>query len=251
MWTLIDKREEAKFVEPDPPDDLDDRAEMKKFKMKLKRVLDKQDRYQDNKAKVFRIIMGQCDQAMKGLVERADGFSELEEKDDVIGLLGKIRDLAYTTDNVQYEFWTMQATIRRLITMKQETRESLDVFAKRFQSQQEVTEDVWGKLIPHMMKGKATEEQEKARHKFLACDFLAGVDGNRYGKTVDDLNNDFLLGTVSYPVDVPGMLSLLSNRRGDSGGNQCVNNMRDGMEVNSFVQGEGRRVLGRCYCCGV
>jgi hypothetical protein len=53
MWTLIDKKEEAKFVEPDPPDDLDDRAEMKKFEMKLKRVLDKQDKYLENKAKVF------------------------------------------------------------------------------------------------------------------------------------------------------------------------------------------------------
>jgi hypothetical protein len=90
MWTLIDKKEEAKFVEPDPPDDLDDRAEMKKFEMKLKRVLDKQDKYLENKAKVFQIIMGQCVQTMKGMVERADGFGDLEEKDDVIGLLGKI-----------------------------------------------------------------------------------------------------------------------------------------------------------------
>jgi hypothetical protein len=72
---------------------------------------------------------------MKGMVERADGFGDLEEKDDVIGLLGKIRDLAYTTDNVQYEFWMMQATMRQLMTMKQEPKESLDGFTKRFLSQ--------------------------------------------------------------------------------------------------------------------
>jgi hypothetical protein len=90
MWTLIDKKEEAKFTEPDPPADLDDRAEMKKFEMKLKRVLDKEDKYQENKAKVFRIIIGQCEQTMKGTVERADGFGKIEKKDNVIGLLGKI-----------------------------------------------------------------------------------------------------------------------------------------------------------------
>jgi hypothetical protein len=56
--------------------------------------------------------------------------------------------------------------------------QSLDAFTKRFLSQQEVTEDVWGELIPQMMKGKAVVEQEKARHKFLACVFLAGVDSS-------------------------------------------------------------------------
>jgi hypothetical protein len=103
-----------------------------------------------------------------------------------------------------------------------------------------------------MMKGKATEEQEKARHKFLACVFLAGVDGKQYGKTVDDLNNDFLLGAVSYPTDVPSMLSLLTNRRGDGGGNKYVNDLQDGVMGVSFVQEEGRmegRSM-RCFCCG-
>jgi hypothetical protein len=213
---------------------------MKKFEMQLKRVLDKEDKYQENKAKVFRIIIGQCEQTMKGTVERADGFGKIEKKDNLIGLLGKIRDLAYTTDNVQYEFWTMQATMRRLMTVRQGTKESLDAFTKRFLSQQEVTEDVWGELIPQMMKGKAVVEQEKARHKFLACVFLAGVDPNRYGRTVDDLNNDFLLGTVSYPVDVPGMMTLLSNRRGGGGGNIHVNAIQDGVVGASFAQGEGR-----------
>jgi hypothetical protein len=147
----------------------------------------------------------------------------------------------------------MQAAMRQLMTMRQDPKESLDGFTKRFLSQQEVTEDVWGKLIPQMMKGKATEEQEKARHKFLACVFLAGVDGKQYGKTMDDLNNNFLLGAVSYPTDVPSMLSLLTNWRGDGGGNRYVNDLRDGVMGASFVQEEGRpegRSLKRCYCCG-
>jgi hypothetical protein len=141
----------------------------------------------------------------------------------------------------------MQATLRRFITLKQESNESLDGFAKRFLSQQEVTEDVWGELIPHKMKGKAVVNQEKARDKFLACVFLAGVDGNRYGTAVDDLNNDFLLGTVSFPDDVPGMMTLLSNRRG--GGkkeNKYVNALKDGMVATSFMQQEKRT----CFCCG-
>jgi hypothetical protein len=30
-----------------------------------------------------------------------------------------------------------------------------------------------------------------------------------------------------------------------------VNVMRDGMMATSFVQGEGKKITGKCYCCGV
>jgi len=252
MWELVENKEEAKFTEPDPPDDKASKAIMERYKMKLRMVFDKEEQYRTDKAKVFRIIMGQCAVAMKNKVEASAGYNDLEKKDDVIGLLKTLKGLAYTTDNVQYEFWIMQASIKKLIEMRQEPKESLIGFAKRFLGQLEVTEDVWGQLIPNKMKGKPVSEQEKARNKYLACVFLAGVDKSKYGKAVDDLNNDFLLGAVSYPEDVPSMMTLLSNRRGDRGSNKVEGALRDGDDDSSvystsFAQ---EKVDKFCYCCG-
>ncbi|KAL7560198.1 hypothetical protein ACA910_003282 [Epithemia clementina (nom. ined.)] len=99
------------------------------------------------------------------------------------------------------------------------------------------------------MKGKAKDEQEKARSKYLACVFLAGVDRARYKSAVDDLNNDFLLGTVHYPDDVTGMMTLLSNCRGDEGG-QHIDDLRDGTITEiSFAQKANMRKI-KCYNCG-
>jgi hypothetical protein len=162
----------------------------------------------------------------------------LEKKDDVIGLLKRMKGFAYATDGVHNEFWTMQTVMKKLLEMRQGTQESLGNFSKRFLAQLEVTEDVWGPLIPAKMKGKP----EKARNKYLACVFLAGVDKTRYEKAVNKLNNDFILGAVSCPDDIPGMMSLLSNRQDDdSEKKEDVHN--DIALVTSFLQ---ESML--CYC---
>jgi len=252
MWDLVENKKEATFTEPDPPDDKVTRAQMERYKMKLKMVFDKEEQYKSDKAKVFRIIMGQCAVSMKNKVECSTEYNDLEKKDDVIGLLKTLQGLAYTTDNVQYEYWIMQASMRKLIEMRQEPKESLIGFAKRFLAQQDVTEDVWGKLIPNKMKGKPTDDQDKARNKYLACVFLAGVDKSKYGKAVNDLNNDFLLGSISYPEDVGSMMTLLSNRRGDHGSNKIESALKDGDDDSSIISTSfaQEKVDKFCYCCG-
>jgi hypothetical protein len=168
----------------------------------------------------------------------------LEKNDDMIGLLKRMNGFAFATDGVHYEFWTMKSVMKKLLETRQGAQESLGNFSKRFLAQLKVTEDVWGPLIPAKMKGKALDVQEKARNKYLACVFLAGVDKIRYEKAVNELNNDFLLGAVSYPDDIAGMMSLLSNRQdGDSKKKQGVHD--DVTLVTNFLQ---ESIV--CYCCG-
>ncbi len=253
MWKLINDKEETEFEEPAEPKEDASKASMEKYKMLLKMNIEDEKRYKRQKAKVFRIIMGQCQSAMRNKVESLPEYSDLEKEDDVIGLLTKMEELAYSTDNVQYEYWTMQASVKRLVTMTQDPKESLMSFSKRFLAQQEMTESVWGKLIPNKLKGQATDLQEKARDKYLACVFLAAVDRHRYKKAVDELNNSFLLGTVDYPEDVPGMLTLLSNRRGGGGTTKEAEALKDGFTATSFAQqrkkGPRQRTI-YCYRCG-
>jgi hypothetical protein len=214
--------------------------------MMLSMSYKKAEQYEQEKAQLFRVIIGQCKLVLKTKVESLPKFKEMDEADDVLGLLGLIETQVYNTDNVQYDYWTMQATMRTLLSMRQKPKELLGEFAKRFLAQQEMTERIWGKLVPSKMKGKNSDVQDKSRLQFLACVFLAGVDRGQYKVVIDDLNNEFLMGKQCYPGDVQGMVNLLNNRRGDDRNNSQVDAMNDGVMVTSFNQTEERR---KCFIC--
>ena len=248
MWTLVTELTEATFDEPDEPDDEDSKAQMEKHRMLLKMHFEEEKQYKRDKARLFRIILGQCLPSMRNKVEALPEYSDLEKDDDVVGLLTKMKDLVYSTDNNQYEYWTMQASVRKFVNLEQGPKESLENFGNRFLDQQDMTEKVWGQLIPMKMKGKATAEQEEARGKFLACLFLAGVDRNRYKRAIDDLNNQYVSGEVKYPDSVTGMIALLNNRRG-GGSNKRIEAVRDGVDAStSFAQVRMDKI--RCWRCG-
>jgi hypothetical protein len=225
--------------------------EVERYKILLKMCIEKQEKYRQDKAKVFLIIMGQCKPAMRNKLEALKKYETLEEEDDVAGLMEEIRVLVYATDNTQYEYWKMQASMKTLVNLRQGEKEALQVFATRFLKQVESTEEIWGELYPRIKVGESIEGVQKpARDAFLACLFLAGVDRNRYKNVIDDLSNDFILGKVSYPKDVPGMLNLLTNRRG-AGGSKIKDAIRDGVSGTSFAQSQVNKkpTNKKCYIC--
>ena len=64
---------------------------------------DKKD-YRRDKSKVFHVIMSQCTLAMKNKIETLPEYKQFETDDDVIALLGTMKELVYSTDKTQYEF---------------------------------------------------------------------------------------------------------------------------------------------------
>ena len=147
--------------------------------------------------------------------------------------------------------------------IKQQSNEDLLSYTKRYLYQREVFESTWGQLIPTKLlvsadtededdeEGLTLEQAEKqnalTREKFLACHFLGSTD-DRYKSAVDDLNNEYLMGSIKYPESVPDMLHMLTNRRGD--GNLACKRREaecDGKMVTSFHQQTSRI---KCWKCG-
>ena len=138
---LVKKGEEATFPAPDRPGEGAAQADWELYRVELKLYADDKKRYERNKAKLFQIIMGMCSIALRSELEGLLAeFQALEDGDDVVGLLAKIKEMVYTTDKTQYEYWDMQKQVRVLHTMKQEQRESVEDFGHRFLEQAEVTE---------------------------------------------------------------------------------------------------------------
>ena len=264
---LVTTGVEAVFEDPVRPADDAPKGDWEIYKMELSFKRAQKEAYRQDKAKAFLIIMGQCTIAMTNKLESLAEYADLKKNKDVAGLLRTIKELVYSTDKSQYEYMAMQAKMRNIHNIRMKEGENLPNYLKRFLEQQQATEALWGELIPMKLKGKATAVQDKGKNQYLACLFLAGVDRARFKQTLDDLHNDFQLGKVSYPEDVPSMMNYLSNRRGAGGGsNRVVDALQDAAPMGAaFAQvqwgnngnnqgnqgNQGRKLRkGKCKTCG-
>jgi hypothetical protein len=215
MYVLVLNGTEATFPEPNELDPKEAQgSKLERYRILLKQALEKQDKYDTSKGLTFRLILGQCHPVLKQKLESNATFPNLQTTNDVAGLMKLLKSLVYSTDSNQYEFWSMQASLSKLVNLTQLDTEGLASYGKRFLAQLEATEEVNGFLIPDKYRTKTAAEQQVARGKLLACMFLAGADRRRYKPVIDELNNDFLRGKTTYPEDIESMSLLMSNYRG-------------------------------------
>ena len=148
---------------------------------------------------------------MKSKLESDAKFSDLQEEYNINGLLDLIKDLVYSTDDSQEPLWVMVNSMIKMHLVRQGPYEPKDIYYKRLVSQVEVTESVWGPMIPSSMKGKATEMQEKAQDAYLARLFLRGLNKN-YLEDMKDLGKDYINGHNNYPKDMESAMAWVTNR---------------------------------------
>jgi hypothetical protein len=95
------------------------------------------------------------------------------------------------------------------------------------------------------------EASQIARDKHLAVAYIATSDKTRYGKLLEDLENDFSKGTNNYPVNVTSTYNLVVNYK---------NYLKTGGHLINYTEGVsfanvGRRQVDRskvkCYNCNV
>ena len=216
MSTYLMKKEEPTFDEPDEPEPSKEgnisMAKMERYKMQLRKQMDDQDEWNESKGRLFRTTINLCSRPLRNKLESDKKFTKLEEAHDVNGLLDLIKELVYSTDESQEPIWIMADTVVKLHSTRQQDTESDNNYYKRFVSQAEVTESVWGSLIPTTMKGKATELQTNARHAYLARLFLKNLN-RRHQEDVRDLGKAFIDGNNNYPKDLESALSWITNRK--------------------------------------
>ena len=80
--------------EPDITDeDAESRAKLSKYSTMLDMYLQREDAYNENKAKLFAVIYGQCTPKMVAGLKSQDGFKEKETKKDVVWLMQAVNKL--------------------------------------------------------------------------------------------------------------------------------------------------------------
>jgi hypothetical protein len=83
---------------------------------------------------------------MRNKVESLQGYNLIEANDDVFKLLNGLKELTFKTNKVQYGYWTICHTVRKVHTMRQQDNGPLAEYYKRFTSCVDVEESQWGTL---------------------------------------------------------------------------------------------------------
>ena len=123
---LVKKSQEKTFAKPAAPTEKEPSAgKLAEFKSELSLHQKECKEHEEHKAKVFVVILGQCSVTVKSKLENDSSCDQLEADDDVVGLLAKLKELAFSTSGVQHPHWTMQLVMRQLSTVHQGQRESV------------------------------------------------------------------------------------------------------------------------------
>jgi Zinc knuckle len=255
MRVLVKNGTEKVFTEPKSPEKRakgpePTATELSAFNAAINRYHKKLDKYQDDKAKVFIVILGQCTQVVKNMLENSDDFKQLELDRNVAGLLAMLKEMAFSTKGVQEPYVTLADSLRRLTAINQGTGETVANYYKRFSAVAEVMAVQWGEFYPpKLAKGTAADDIKTAKDKLLARIFLTGADKKRYGKLLEDLNNAFLAGKDNYPESLDATLTLLTHYQDyQVGRGKHMANSDEKLTMTSFAQKGKAKQLDRIRC---
>lgn len=216
MKMLVIQLQETNIIEPDDLSEKPSRIEEMKWGKQYDLYLKKKDKYEEQKAKVFSIVVGQCETSMKNRIESQAGYATAEKDRDVIALLKMIKDIAFDANDKKYP--PMQAALAwgQLTKMKQKEDEGLTAYYKRFESVVERIERAYGEISPVAVAEKDPKyNQGKAkaisreRDRMLAYMFMqSGHKG--FTPLLRDMENDYALGHGKFPETVEEALQVLT-----------------------------------------
>ena len=214
MW-LVQRMEETTFQIPTLSTNAT-RVEELQWTRDYDLYIKNKQKYEDEKARVFAIILGQCDETMKNKVEsKGSVYEKMQRDSDVIALLNMIKESAFDAHEKQYAPRQAAVAWKQLAHLHQQNEESLVQYHSRFVEMVQRMEGLFGGVAPTAVakkeKGRKMTDAEKvskAREQVLAVLFMeGGVKGFR--PLLRDLENDQALGASLYPETIADALQVM------------------------------------------
>jgi hypothetical protein len=264
MRYVVMYHKEYTITEPPYPEKEEIKASpgrMEKYKVELSAYQKRMDKYDDDKAQLYIVILGQCTEKVKLKLKADPKFEDLEKDYDVVGFLKLLRIIMFSTTGVQHECMAAHEAYRRFTNIVQGPKESLEHFIIRFNALAEVSDEIHGLVVPTKIMTQETD-RDKASEKYRVMIFLCGLDKIRYGKLLDELHNAYLAKTDKYPSTMDDAVTLFSNYcdgQAPSKQKKTDDDEDDGKQFErSFAQitkNKGKNLKKKgvkivCYTCG-
>jgi hypothetical protein len=261
---------------PIAPEGYDDgtatKTETLLFEKKLQRHILSEETLNDNLAKAFSLVIGQCTENLKAKLESLTQWQTLKTNKNVISLLEEVKIIVFKFEEQSYSMHSLFKANEAVYLIKQKEDETNNAYYKRFCNTVETAEgfgacfgvdEVSISMDPIYMKLSDAEKkkpdqkqlaQERVRQSYLAYMFIYKLDHTRYASLKKDFQNDYAKGNNNYPETAQDAYNLLSIYRYDrkpAGNNGTETRGLSFHQSNKGVKRtENNHKDLTCYACG-
>ena len=201
---------------------------------KLDAIAKREDQLEHNLRQLFALIWGQCTEALQHRIEAEEGFAKMSNENDGLLLLKTIKNITYHHQSQKYVPHSLFEAKKRFYTQSQGKLPTAD-FHTQFMNLVAVVKHCGGSAawddigVEEMIlrdKGKTSKVgmtkaemkalSEDVEQRSLAVAFILCSDRLRFGKLIEDMENNYLQGYNKYPTTVVAANHLLTNWKHDA-----------------------------------
>ena len=182
----------------------------------------------ENIKTLYSLVWGQCSDVMRQKIEAHAGYDRIYQNGDGLGLLRALKSTAFHFQEQKYLGHAIHEALKRYYNCAQGKFATTQSYMEHFQNTLDVVTHCGGTVAgnPGMEDSIIAERgltlveltadvladiRAEALARTTAIAFLLGCDRARYGRLIDDLENDFLQGRNHYPMTVVAAYNLVTN----------------------------------------
>lgn len=220
------------FVEPEDPGETASEKRKAIWKEKIRKFVNREETLEENIASVYSLILGQCTEVMRAQLEASKNWPKIKREKDGLKLLTEIKTICFNYQSQKYSPQAVHEAQYRFYHFHQGQNMTIQAYLEKFQNIVDVIEHVGGGMVisPAIYKTAAsnldiivetTNQAEKMKLSYAAYDlylaiaFIMHSDRRRYGKIIQDLENNYTQGNDNWPRTLIGAFNLLLNWKHD------------------------------------
>jgi hypothetical protein len=174
-------------------------------------------RLDENMKTLYSLVWGQCTDIMRQKLEAHESFAGVLSTGDRLGLLRLVKGVAFQFHSQKYLPHALHEALKRYYNCAQGKYATAQVYLEHFQNVIAVVTESGGSIAGHpgvenliIAEGGIALEDMTAAQLVAVCKtatarstamtFLLGCDRSRFGRLIEDLENDYLQGRNHYPM---------------------------------------------------
>ena len=223
------------FDVPTDPPDTATRSEIRIWEKTIDEHVKKKTHLSENNKTLFSLVWGQCTDIMRQKLEAHGTFTGVSSAGDGLGLIKAVKSIAFQFQSQKYLSHALHESLKRYYNCAQGKFATTQAYLDHFKNVLEVVTTSGGSIAGHpgvenaiiaerglvrdgMTVAQMVEVQSAVTDRSTAMGFLLGCDRSRYGRLIEDLENDYLQGHNNYPATVSEAYNLLTNWKQDRAG---------------------------------
>ena len=248
-------------IEPEEPDDPDNKIEMKKWERSYDRYCKSTKDLEEHVKTLYNLVWGQCSESMQQKIESMDTYQSMYQSNDGIALLIAIKNTSYDYQSQKYRVESIMDANYRLMTLHQNNLTTQQYY-EQFSNALAVYIHCGGSIEPDpgvlqyaAAKGNWTgtitnAQKAAAREMMWANWFIIHSDRSPFGDLITGLQNNYLMGQDNYPKTLTDAYSRLVNWKLPTGNNQS-GNTGAGISFNTIGEVKVKwKAHITCHNCG-